>query len=36
MGVMAMCPHEFHGVLCDVIVNNAARSLSLVGHPSSC
>ena len=32
MKMMLMCPHEFNVALCDVTVNNAALSLSLVGH----
>ena len=32
-GVMLMCPHEFDVALFDVTVDNAALSLSLIGHP---
>ena len=33
MKVIFMFPHEFDVALCDVTVNNAALSPSMVGHP---
>ena len=33
MGVMLTCPHVFDVALCRIKGKNAARSLSLVGHP---
>ena len=35
MKLMFVCLNEFDVALCDVTLNNAALSLSLVGHPRS-
>ena len=35
MEMMLMFPHEFDVALCDVTVNNAVLSFSLVGQPCS-
>ena len=35
MEVILLCPHEFDVALCGITVRNAARSLSLVSHPST-